>query len=149
MAAAHTPHPPRRTTLRACLWTAQALVATFLLYGAYMKLGLPGDERVAMIPWTAQHPILTVFTGLVDLLGGLGLVLPALTRILPHWTVRAAWGVVVLQVLAFGFHGMRGEWAVTPFNLVLLTLAVFIAWGRGRAAPVAPREPELPPLVLK
>lgn len=149
MAASHSPQPPRRTALRASLWTAQALVAAFLLYGAYMKLGLPDDALAAMIPWTAQYPQLTVLTGFVDLAGGLGLVLPALTRILPHWTVRAAWGVVVLQVLAFGFHGMRGEWAVTPFNLVLLALALFIAWGRGRAAPVAPREPELPPLVLK
>ena len=133
-----TPQPPRRL-LAAGLWAAQLVLAFFLLFGAYMKLAAPADEVAQMMVWAAQYPNLKTFTGIVDLLGGLGILLPALTRIQPRLTVLAALGIVVLQVLAFGFHASRGEWPATPFNVILLGLAVFVLWGRSRAAPVAPR----------
>ncbi len=133
-----TPQPPRRI-LGAGLWIAQLVLAFFLLFGAYMKLAAPADELAKMMVWATQHPNLKTFTGIVDLLGGLGIVLPALTRIQPRLTVLAAVGIVVLQVLAFGFHASRGEWPATPFNVILLALAVFVFWGRSRAVPVAPR----------
>jgi hypothetical protein len=133
-----TPPPPRRM-LAAGLWAAQLVLAFFLLFGAYMKLAAPAEEVAKMMVWAAQYPNLKTFTGIVDLLGGLGILLPALTRIQPRLTVLAALGIVVLQVLAFGFHAGRGEWPATPFNLILLGLAVFVLWGRSLAAPVAPR----------
>lgn len=133
-----TPQPPRRL-LAAGLWTAQLVLAFFLLFGAYMKLAAPADEVAKMMVWAAQYPNLKTFTGIVDLLGGLGILLPALTRIQPRLTVLAALGIVVLQVLAFGFHAARAEWPATPFNVILLGLAVFVLWGRSRAVPVAPR----------
>jgi hypothetical protein len=46
---------------------------------------------------------------------------------------------MVLQVFAIVFHLSRGEAAVTPLNLVLLVLSLFVLWGRGRKAPIAPR----------
>jgi hypothetical protein len=36
-------------------------------------------------------------------------------------------------------HLSRGEGAMVPMNLVLAALAAFVAWGRGKAAPIAPR----------
>lgn len=125
--------------LGAGLWVAQIIIAFFLLFGAYMKLAAPADEVAKMMVWAAQYPNLKTFTGIVDLLGGLGILLPALTRIQPRLTVLAAVGVVALQVLAFGFHAMRGEWPATPFNVFLLALAVFVFWGRSKAAPIHPR----------
>lgn len=133
-----TPQTPRRM-LAAGLWAAQLVLAFFLLFGAYMKLAAPAEEVANMMVWAAQYPTLKTFTGIVDLLGGLGILLPALTRIQPRLTVLAALGIVVLQVLAFGFHAARGEWPATPFNVILLALAVFVLWGRSRAVPVAPR----------
>jgi hypothetical protein len=132
------PQPPRRM-LAAGLWSAQLVLAFFLLFGAYMKLAAPAEEVAKMMVWAAQYPNLKIVTGVVDLLGGLGILLPALTRIQPRLTVLAALGIVVLQVLAFGFHAARGEWPATPFNVLLLGLAVFVLWGRSRAVPVAPR----------
>lgn len=79
------------------------------------------------------------FTGLVDLAGGLGVLLPALTRILPRLTVWAARGIIALQVLAGAFHLYRGEAMLLPFNLLLLAMAVFVAWGRNTRAPIASR----------
>jgi hypothetical protein len=92
------------------------------------------------MPWTGQYPEGFVrFMGLVDLAGGLGILLPALTRILPRLTVLAALGCVVLQVCALVFHLSRGEAMVTPLNVVLLALSLFVLWGRGKKAPILPR----------
>jgi hypothetical protein len=37
-------------------------------------------------------------------------------------------------------HLVRGEAADTPFNVVLLVLALVVLWGRGRRAPIVPRQ---------
>jgi uncharacterized membrane protein YphA (DoxX/SURF4 family) len=69
-------------------------------------------------------------TALFDILGGLGVLLPSLTRVKPWLTVIAALGCVALQASAIGFHILRGEAANTPFNFLLVALSLFVAWGR-------------------
>ncbi|MEO7224240.1 MAG: DoxX family protein, partial [Devosia sp.] len=59
-----------------------------------------------------------------------GLILPLLTGILAWLTPLAALALVVVQVLAIGFHLMRKEPQILPANLVLLALAAFVVWGR-------------------
>ena len=115
------------------LWTAQVLLALFFLLAGYTKLTTPVDALAQSIPWTADHPGLAPWTGLADLLGGLGILLPALTRVMPRLTPLAAMGLVLLQVLALFFHLSRGETAVMPLNVVLIALAGFVWWGRSRA----------------
>jgi hypothetical protein len=78
------------------------------------------------------------FTAGADLAGGLGVLLPSLTRIKPGLTLLAALGLAALQASAIVFHVSRGEAAKTPFNVLLVALAAFVAWGR-RRAPIAPR----------
>lgn len=126
-----------RKLLGAFLWLAQGVLAFFFLWGAWMKLGMPLDEAAKMAPWVAAQPGLAKFTGIVDLLGGLGILLPALLRIQPRLSVLAAVGIIALQALAMGFHLMRGEAMVLPMNVVLLALAAFVLWGRTRAVPFA------------
>jgi hypothetical protein len=75
----------------------------------------------------------------IDLCGGIGVVLPALTRIKPGTTVLAALGCAALQLCATVFHVSRGEAANTPFNVLLVALALFVAWGRRYRAPIEPR----------
>lgn len=138
--AALDPARPGRA-LRAGLWVAQALI--FLTFGAagLVKLLTPIPQLAAMMPWTGEHSEAFVrVIGLIDLAGGIGILLPALTRILPNLSVLAALGCSVLQVFAIVFHISRGEAAVTPLNLVLLALALFVLWGRGRKAPIAARQ---------
>jgi hypothetical protein len=92
------------------------------------------------MPWTAEVGAGMVrFIGISELLGGLGLVLPSLTRIQPRLTALAALGLVVVMVLAAGFHVTRGEFQHVPMNLVLGGLAAFVAWGRAMKAPISPR----------
>jgi uncharacterized membrane protein YphA (DoxX/SURF4 family) len=81
---------------------------------------------------------LLYFTAAADFAGGLGILLPSLTRIKPGLVVLAALGCVALQASAVVFHFSRGEAANTPFNFLLIALSVFVAWGR-RTAPIRPR----------
>jgi hypothetical protein len=79
------------------------------------------------------------FIGLSELLGGLGLILPAALRIKPVLTPWAAVGLAVVMVLASGFHVSRGESSVIGMNFILAAVAVFIAWGRFKKAPIYPK----------
>ncbi len=128
---APTPRPTSRI-LTGALWLTQALLAAFFVYAGVTKLATPAAELAQTMPWTAELPALVTVTALADLLGGLGILLPALTRIQPRLTVHAAVGLLVLQVLALGFHAMRGETMVLPMNLVLIALVGFVLWGRTR-----------------
>ena len=116
-----------------------------LIFGIFcdaglMKLLMPVAAIAKIWPWTGQVPVHFLrFLGGIELAGAIGILLPALTRILPQLTVLAALGCAVLQVLAIGFHISRGEIAETPFNFFLLALCVFVLWGRYRKAPVLPR----------
>ena len=127
--------------LRIGLWAAQGLLFFVFTSAGLVKLLTPIPQLAAMMPWAGQYSETFVRSiGLIDLAGGLGILLPALTRILPRLTVPAALGCTVLQVFALIFHVSRGEAEVTPLNLVLLALSVFVLWGRGRNAPIAPRQ---------
>lgn len=126
--------------IRVSLWIAQALVFAAFCGAGFVKTMTPIPELAGMMPWTGQYSTAFVrFIGLVDLAGGLGILLPALTRIKPGLTVLAALGGSTLQVLAIAFHASRGEFAVLPLNFVLLPLCLFVLWGRGKRAPIAPR----------
>lgn len=117
------------------LWTAQALIAITLIWGAYIKF-LPIEETANMLPWALDNPGLVQFTGIIDLLGGIGIVLPAALRIQPKLTVLAAYGVIALMVAASVFHISRGEASLIGMNIIFLVLAVFVAWGRTKKAPI-------------
>ncbi len=63
-----------------------------------------------------------------------------LTRIRPGLTPLAALGFVTIQILAIGFHVVRGEIASSaPLNALLLGLSLFVLWGRTKKAPISPR----------
>ena len=127
--------------LRVGLWIAQVLIFLAFASAGLAKLLMPIPQLGAMMPWAGQYSEAFVRAiGVIDLAGGIGVLLPALTRIMPSLTVLAALGCSVLQVFALVFHFSRGEAAVTPLNFVLLALAVFVLWGRGRKAPITPRQ---------
>jgi uncharacterized membrane protein YphA (DoxX/SURF4 family) len=80
---------------------------------------------------------LHVVAGVAEILGGLGLVLPGLTRIRPELTPPAALGLVVVMVGAAAWHLTRGEVPNVAMNFVLGALAAFVAYGRWRIRPLA------------
>lgn len=117
--------------LNIALWTTQILLAASMVWAASMKLFQPVDKLAAMWPWAGQVPAAFVkFTGIIDLLGGLGLILPAMLHIRPRLTPITAIAVIVLMICASAFHISRGEASVIGVNIAFAAMAAFIAWGR-------------------
>ena len=143
MNSAANPVPNKK--LSAAIWLAQIVVALVFAASGLTKLFMPLAELAAMMTWPGDYPAPFVrIIGLVDLLGALGLLLPALTRIRPRLGVLAAFCCVLLQVLAIAFHASRGEFTVLPLNFVLLPLCVLVLWGRAGRMAIGPRA--APPL---
>lgn len=106
----------------------------------YGKATLPVATLAQRIPWSEDVPLALVrFIGVSELLGGIGLLLPALTRIRPGLTPLAAAGLTTVMALAAIFHATRAEWSGIVVNVVLGGVAAFIAWGRTKKAPITPR----------
>ena len=138
--AAHTAAPARRTGLLVGLRIVQVLLAAMIAMTGLMKLSQPIDALAASLPWVTTGPEMLVrFIGAAEFAGAVGLILPSLTRIQPRLTALAAIGLIVVMLLATAFHASRGEFGMIPMNLVLAAFAAFVAWGRGKAAPIAPR----------
>jgi hypothetical protein len=126
--------------LGASLWIVQGLLALTFVGTGIWKVATPIPTLAAAMPWMGQvSPGFLYFTAVCDALGGIGVLLPSLTRIKPGLTVLAALGCVVLQASAIVFHVSRGEGANTPFNFLLVALSLFVAWGRRSKAPISPR----------
>ncbi|WP_378947824.1 DoxX family protein [Paracoccus sp. R86501] len=122
------------------IWVAQVLGAAAFIMPGVMKLTTPIPELSAMMPFAGEYSSGFVRSlGAIDLAGGLGLLLPSLTRIMPRLTVIAAGCCVLLQILAILFHASRGEFYALPVNVIYIALALIVLWGRGRKAPIAPR----------
>lgn len=122
------------------LWIAQVLLAAVFLLSGGMKLTAPLETLRAQLPWVSgSMGSLVRAIGLAEVLGALGVVLPAATRILPRLTPLAATGLGTVMTLASLTHASRGEFPMIAVNAVLGGLAAFVAWGRSGRAPIAPR----------
>jgi uncharacterized membrane protein YphA (DoxX/SURF4 family) len=126
--------------LHITLWIAQGILAAMFLMSGFMKVAQPIDQISKMLPWAAQVPeALVRFIGVAEVLGAVGLILPSLLRIQPKLTPIAAVALAVVMLFAFAFHLSRGETSVIGMNFVLIAIAAFIARGRFKKAPIAPK----------
>lgn len=118
------------------LWIVQVLLAGVFIMAGVMK-AFQYERAHATLPWVKDVPRgLTTFIGISELLGGLGLILPALTGILPWLTPLAAAGLALVMLLAMGFHATRREPQAIAFNAALFALAAFVTYGRFAIAPL-------------
>ena len=114
------------------LWIiAGPLAAAFLAAGA-MKLTGKREQMIASMPWVADFSQPQVKAiGALEVLGALGLVLPALTGIAPVLVAVAATGLALTMAGAVVVHLRRGDGAAGAApSAVLGLLAVVVAIGR-------------------
>jgi uncharacterized membrane protein YphA (DoxX/SURF4 family) len=112
------------------LWIVHVVLGAMFIFAGVTK-AFRYDHARATLPWVKDVPRgMTMFIGISELLGGLGLVLPAITGMLPWLTPLAAAALALVMLLAAGFHASRNEWSGIAFNTVLLVLALFVAYGR-------------------
>ena len=117
------------------LWIIQVLLALLFLFAGVTKLVLPIEEMTKQM---ALPGLFLRFLGVVEVLGGLGLILPGLLRIKPGLTPLAAALLVIVMIGATVISLKLGvSAAVIPF--VTGVLLVFVAYGRWRLAPISRR----------
>lgn len=134
---------PTRVTLNGVLWALQAVFGFFFAGSGFGKVLLYDAALYADAPravaWYAAVPqSLIVFIGICEVLGGVGLILPAMAKVKPVLTPLAGAGLTLTMILAAGFHIVRGEYALVPANLLLGGASAFITAGRWKLRPVAP-----------
>jgi hypothetical protein len=123
--------------LHLTLWAVQGLLALFFLMVGYSHGLLPYDQIAQQAIWMKEVPhALGRFIGYAELAGGVGLIIPAAARIKPWLTPLAALGLAIIMMLAIPFHIVRGEGSVIWMHTLLAALALFVAWGRWRKAPI-------------
>jgi uncharacterized membrane protein YphA (DoxX/SURF4 family) len=125
------------------LWTVQLLWGAFFSLNGFGKVCCYNqalwNQTLRDVPWLSRVPEdLFVFIGVCEFLGGIGLILPAITGVKPRLTPFAAIGLMLVMTLAAGFHIARGEYNYVPINLVLGGVAAFIAYGRLFVKPISP-----------
>ena len=120
------------------LWVAQAFLALSFGFSGLMKAIQPYEKVTASMSW-AKHvqPNHVRLIGVVEVLAAIGLIVPALTGILPWLTPLAAVGLILTMLGAMRLHLRINEAKVIPINLVLLLIAAFIAYGRFIAVPLS------------
>ncbi|MBO3089169.1 DoxX family protein [Cellulomonas dongxiuzhuiae] len=111
------------------LWIIAGVLAAVFVASGLMKLALPRARLTASgMAWAEDLDDGQVKAiGAAEVLGGLGLVLPAATGIVPVLTPIAAAGLAVVMVGATLTHVRRREGRAVPVTLVLLGLTVFLA----------------------
>ncbi len=126
--------------MEAAVWIVQIVLALAFFMTGLMKLTQPIDKLQERMSWVESiNPrSLVRGIGLLEVLGALGLILPAVTEILPALTPFAAAGLVLTMIGAITLHIRRGDSAgYLIANIVLLVLAAFVAYGRFVAVPLA------------
>ncbi|MGY5353966.1 DoxX family protein [Wenyingzhuangia sp. IMCC45467] len=119
------------------LWIAQVLLAAMFIMAGLMKATQPIEALSESLPWvTSTPPALVKFIGISELLGGLGLLIPSIFRFKPFLTILAARALALVMFLATIFHISRSEFSAIGMNLIIMAIALFIAWGRNKKAPI-------------
>ncbi|GAB2979513.1 DoxX family protein [Saccharothrix stipae] len=113
------------------LWILQAVLATAFGLAGLAKALQPKEKLRTTMPWVDDFtPTRVRLIGVVEVLGALGLVLPAVTGVAPVLTPPAAIGLAVTMLGAVVVHARRRESPAIAVNVVLLVLAAVVAWGR-------------------
>lgn len=119
--------------MKIVLWVISIVVAIGFLAIGGAKLVANGAD-LEQASQGAPVAVLRV-AGATEVLGALGLVLPAATRILPVLTPVAAAALAVQMAAATVINIVVGEYSSIPTTVVLMLVTAWLAWMRfGRYA---------------
>ncbi len=122
------------------LWALQVFLAAVFAWHGWLYFSGGFDEWHARQQPGAKPlglpPALRSFIGICEMLAAVGLILPALTGILPWLTPLAAVGLVLVMIGAAVFHLSRHEHSNVLLTVVLIAICVIVAYGRWSTMPV-------------
>ena len=110
------------------LWIIAVVLAAAFAAAGVMKATTPKEKLAQNMGWVEDFSAGTIkLIGVVEVLGAVGLVLPAALDIAPVLTPLAAGGLAVMMVLAAVVHARRKEYPFIGVNVVLGGLALLVA----------------------
>jgi uncharacterized membrane protein YphA (DoxX/SURF4 family) len=114
------------------LWVGQGLLAVVFLVSGVQKSTQTTERMIATGQTAAKIVPLRIMrvAGVSELFGVLGVILPWLTGIARVLTPVAAGGFGLIMVMAAGVHSRLHEPRNVATNMVILTVAVTVSWGR-------------------
>ena len=114
------------------LWIVAGVLAAVFAGAGAMKLAVPKDKLVESgLGGVADvSPAAIRLIGVAELAGAIGLIVPPLVHIAPVLAPLAAVGLALVMVGAGVVHARRKEIPNIAVTVVLLVLALFVAWGR-------------------
>ena len=117
------------------LWVAQVILG-LAFFGAGFDQAVLYEDAGRRMAWAAALPkSLAVTLGTLEMLGAVGLVVPAWTGIQPWLTAAAALALAALMALAVIYHVSRREIPQIAFSATFGLLAALVAFGRFVVAP--------------
>ncbi|WP_447003321.1 DoxX family protein [Saccharothrix isguenensis] len=116
------------------LWIVAGLLAAAYLFGGAGKVIMSKEKIASFGPsskWTEDvNPAGIKAIGVLEVLGAVGLILPAVLDIAPVLVPLAALGLAIIMAGAAILRARRREYKFMVADLVYLSLAAFVAWGR-------------------
>ena len=114
------------------LWILAFLLAAIFAASGVVKLTTARDQQIDRTPYVEDFPQLVIRgIGALEILGAIGLLLPALTGVATVLVPMAAAGLSITMVLAALVHVRRGDGTAAALPSILLAiLSVFVAWSR-------------------
>lgn len=115
------------------LWVLQVFLGLFMaLASGVPKLIVPIEQLPMPIP--IPEPLLMAI-GVLEIAGGLGLILPGLFKIRPGLTPLAGAGLGLIAIGGMAYQLAAGEPGNAVFALVIAALSAFVAYGRWQLVP--------------
>ena len=121
------------------LWTVQVILGLYFIGVGILHFAPPPGLPIAMSWMYDLSKSLHYFSGTAEILGGAGLILPGITKVQTKLTPLASAGLALVMIGAIGYHALRGEFQNIAVNVVLLALALFIAYERWNIHPLQTR----------
>lgn len=115
------------------VWILQVVLGLAFLAAGGMKVATSRDRLLQNpnMAWVEDFSATAVRSiGGLEVLAGIGLLLPSVLGIAPVLTPLAATGLVLLMIGAAITHARRGESQAIAINIVLMAVAAFVAWAR-------------------
>jgi len=113
------------------VWIATGILAVLFALAGTMKVVTPYDrvganERMAWVEDVNPGQLKGI--GLLEVIGAIGLVLPAATGVVPWLTPVSAFALAIMMVVAVLLHVRRRETFTPSLTLGIAALVIGIGW---------------------
>lgn len=113
------------------LWIVASLFGFAYIVGGIIKISMSHEKYAAKNRWAQDFSPGNVRSmGVIEIFGGIGLIVPGLLDVATVLVPVAASGLALYMAGAVTERVRRGEWSLLLGDLVFLGAMLFVAWGR-------------------